>query len=220
MKFNRVLYQVLGLLFGCTATSCLLYPASSSLGLTSSVSVPVTEFYPERRILVDWCFAISYNLPFNLSSFYSIPIWPGFANYHTKREVPRTLPNELQLYEKYGYNALTQIHPKDLSAGQLYSSIEDALASYGLHETCLLRTVCELARHPFDDEYPHILSDILTFVFSPSQHQGFLESEHVYRQVYEQAELDGFLGKDCAHIYRHCKHDILKSISNVVFHNN
>ncbi|XP_023161869.2 uncharacterized protein LOC111593383 [Drosophila hydei] len=220
MQYNRLLYQVLGLLIGCTSTNSLLYPTSSSLGLTSSVSIPVAEYYPERRILVDWCFAIAYDLPFNLSSFYSVPIWPGFANYHTKREVPRISHNDIGLYEKYGYNALAQMHPKDLSAGELYASIEDALTSYGFHETCLLRSVCEMAKHPFDDEHRHILTDILTFVLSPSQHEAFLESEHVYRRVYEQAELDGFMGNDCARVYGHCKHDILRLISNVIFHNN
>lgn len=205
--------------------------------------MPIAEFYPERRILIDWCFAISYDLPSDLSSFYSIPIWPGFANYQTKRELPRTDNNELSLYAKYGYNALTQTHPKDFSAGELYASIEDAFTSYGFHETCLLRSVCELAKHPFDDMHQHILIDILTFILrwvwasqlylldtslyidiisflcSPTQHDGFLESEHVYKLAYEQAELYGFLGNDCGHLYAHCKHDILRLISKVMFHN-
>ncbi|KAH8359134.1 hypothetical protein KR093_004496, partial [Drosophila rubida] len=207
-----------------------------NLKLTSSVSVPIAEFYPERRILVDWCFAISYDLPNNLASFYSIPIWPGFANYKAKREVPRTDYNDPSFYAKYGYDALAETHPKDFSAGELYAAIEDSLSSYGFHDTCLLRSVCELATHPFDEDHQHILSDILNFVLrlvtttnhailvtksilscSPSQHEGFLESENVYRQAYEQAELDGFLGKDCAQIYSHCKHDILRLITKVMF---
>ncbi|XP_030572163.1 uncharacterized protein LOC115770866 [Drosophila novamexicana] len=219
MEHTRLPYQVLIFLIGCKYSSTLLFPASSSLGLTSSVSVPIAEFYPERRILIDWCFAISYDLPSDLSSFYSIPIWPGFANYQTKRELPRTDNNELSLYAKYGYNALTQTHPKDFSAGELYASIEDAFTSYGFHETCLLRSVCELAKHPFDDMHQHILIDILTFILSPTQHDGFLESEHVYKLAYEQAELYGFLGNDCGHLYAHCKHDILRLISKVMFHN-
>ncbi|KAM8705710.1 hypothetical protein ACLKA7_010070 [Drosophila subpalustris] len=171
-------------------------------GLTSSVSVPVAEFFPERRILVD-----------------CIPIWPGFANYKAKREVPRTAHNDVSFYAKYGYDASTQTHPKDFSAGELYATIEDTLSSYGFHDTCLLRSVCELATHPFHEDHQHLLSDILTFILSPSQHEGFLESEHVYKQAYEQAELEGFLGNDCAQIYAHCKHDILRLISNVIFPN-
>ncbi|KAH8310911.1 hypothetical protein KR044_003442, partial [Drosophila immigrans] len=185
--------------------------------MTSSVSVPIAEFYPERRILVDWCFAISYDLPNNLTSFYSIPIWPGFANYKAKRDVPRTDYNDLSFYTKYGYNAVSETHPKDFSAGELYAAIEDSLSSYGFHDTCLLRSVCELATHPFDENHEHFLSDIVNFVLSPSQHEGFLESEHIYKQAYEQAELDGFLGNDCAQIYSHCKHDILRLITNVIF---
>ncbi|KAL7730878.1 hypothetical protein ACLKA6_003632 [Drosophila palustris] len=211
--------QVLLVLTGCNLSRSLLYPASTSLGLTSSVSVPVAEFFPERRILVDWCFAISYDLPHNLSSFYSIPIWPGFANYKAKREVPRIDHNDVSFYAKYGYDASTQTHPKDFSAGELYATIEDTLSSYGFHDTCLLRSVCELATHPFHEDHQHLLSDILTFLLSPSQHEGFLKSEHVYKQAYEQAELEGFLGNDCAQIYAHCKHDILRLISNVIFPN-
>ncbi|KAH8414055.1 hypothetical protein KR222_003773, partial [Zaprionus bogoriensis] len=183
--------------------------------LTSSVSVPIAEFYPERRILIDWCFAVSYDLPYNLTSFYSIPIWPGFANYQTKRELPRNEHSRPSFYAKYGYNELTQTHPKDFSAGELYMAIEDALGSYGFHDTCLLRSVCELAKHPFDAE--HMLSDILTFVLSPTQHEGFLDNEHIYKQAYEQAELDGFLGNDCEALYPHCKHDILRLFSKVIF---
>ncbi|EDV92523.1 uncharacterized protein LOC6564108 [Drosophila grimshawi] len=217
MELIRLPSQVLIVLMSCKYGSSLLYPTSTSLGLTSSISVPVAEFFPERRILVDWCFAISYDLPHNLSSFYSIPIWPGFANYKTKRELARNDYNDRKIYEKYGYNSLIQTHPKDFSAGELYASIEDALTSYGFHDTCLLRSVCELATHPFDDHHQHILSDILTFILSPTQHDGFLESEQVYKEAYEQAELDGFLGKDCIKLYAHCKHDILRLISNVIF---
>ncbi|ALC47293.1 CG42812, partial [Drosophila busckii] len=187
-----------------------------NLQLTSSVSVPVAEFFPERRILVDWCFAIGYDLPHNLSSFYSIPIWPGFANYHTKRELPRLEHNQPDFYAKYGYDVDTQMHPKDISAGELYAAIEDALTGYGFHDTCLLRSVCELAAQPFDDNHSHLLSDIVTFILSPTQHDGFLDSEQLYREVYEQAELDGFLGKDCAQLYAHCQHDILRLVSNVI----
>lgn len=38
--------------------------------------------------------------------------------------------------------------------------------SYGFHETCLLRSVCELARHPFADDQQNILTEILTFILT------------------------------------------------------
>ncbi|XP_034114823.1 uncharacterized protein LOC117574895 [Drosophila albomicans] len=219
MDPKKLTYQVLFVLISCSSSSSLLYPASSDLGLTYSVSVPVAEYYPERRILIDWCFAVSYSLPYNLTSFYSIPIWPGFANYKTKRDVLQTDETDVSFYTKYGYNTNAATHPKDFSAGQLYAAIEDSLSSYGFHDTCLLRSVCELSKHPFDEHNQHMLSDIMNFLLSPSQHEGFLESEHVYKQAYEQAELDGFLGKNCAQLYSHCKHDVLRLITNVILPN-
>ncbi|EDX14222.1 GD18294 [Drosophila simulans] len=158
-----------------------------------AMSTPIAELYPERRILIDWCFAISYNYPYNLTEFYSIPIWPGFANYKAKREVPQLELTDENFYTKYGHNNGNGMHPKDFSAGELYAFLEDTLAGYGYHETCLLRSVCELAQHPFDDNHQHLLSDIVTFVLSPSQHEGFRDDEDVYRKTYELAEQDGFL---------------------------
>ncbi|XP_017091693.2 uncharacterized protein [Drosophila bipectinata] len=195
----------------------LLWPASSNLGLTLSVSFPIAELLPERRILIDWCFAISYNYPYNLTEFYSIPIWPGFANYKAKREVTTLELTDESFYAKYGHDGETGIHPKDFSAAELYAFLEDNLAGYGIHETCLLRSVCELAQHPFDDKHRHMLTDIVTFVLSPSQHEGFQDDEDVYREAYEQAEQDGFLGRDCSRLYSHCKHDLLQLISQVIF---
>ncbi|XP_030376317.1 uncharacterized protein LOC115625417 [Scaptodrosophila lebanonensis] len=207
-----------------TNSSALLYPESTSMSLTSSVSIPVHAFYPDRRILIDWCFSVGYDLPNSLSSFYNIPIWPGFANLpqtqaQTKRELPRN-KTEFEMYAKYGRDGLAQMHPQDFSAGELYEAIEDFLTSYGFDETCLLRSVCELARHPFNDQYQFILTDLVTFILSPSQHNGFLDTEHIYKQAYEEAELNGFLGKDCKLLYSHCKHDILQLISKFMFPSN
>ena len=38
--------------------------------------------------------------------------------------------------------------------------------SYGFHDTCLMRSVCELARHPFADDQQNILTEILTFILT------------------------------------------------------
>ncbi|XP_022211451.2 uncharacterized protein LOC111066846 [Drosophila obscura] len=197
----------------------LLWPSSSNLGLTLSVSTPIAELYPERRILIDWCFAISYNYPYKLSEFYSIPIWPGFANNNVKRAVPQLEQTDANFYTKYGHDAASGgIHPKDFSAAELYAFLEDTLAGYGYHETCLLRSVCELAQHPFDGSHQHMLTDFVTFVLSPSLHAGFRDEETVYRRAYELAEQDGLLGRDCQQLYAQCKHDILQHISQVIFH--
>ncbi|XP_034664476.1 uncharacterized protein LOC117898903 [Drosophila subobscura] len=217
MKFLRIT-TFLCILSLVQHSKSLLWPSSSNLGLTLSVSTPIAELYPERRILIDWCFAISYNYPYNLSEFYSIPIWPGFANNNRKREAPQLQQTDANFYTKYGHDVSSGIHPKDFSAAELYAFLESTLAGYGYHETCLLRSVCELAQHPFDDNHQHMLMDVVTFVLSPSQHEGFREDETIYRHAYEQAEQDGFLGRDCRQLYSLCKHDILKHFSQVMFH--
>ncbi|KAH8247318.1 hypothetical protein KR038_002463 [Drosophila bunnanda] len=218
MKSSWLGFGILIILLGQQSKG-LLWPASSNLGLTLSVSTPIAELYPERRILIDWCFAISYNYPYNLTEFYSIPIWPGFANYKAKRELtPRMELTDESFYTKYGHDSEAGRHPKDFSAAELYAFLEDTLAGYGFHETCLLRSVCELAQHPFDDNHQHMLSDIVTFVMSPSQHEGFLDNETVYKKAYEQAEQDGFLGRDCRKLYSQCQTDLLQLMSQVIFH--
>ncbi|XP_037942799.1 uncharacterized protein LOC119675665 [Teleopsis dalmanni] len=198
----------------------LLYPASSNLGLTASVSVPVTELLPERKLIIDWCFNMGYDLPYTVAQFYNIPIWPGFQNPKSKREIQEKSVTKLQkLYGKYDKKTDANRHPNDFSAGELYQGIEDYLVNYGFHETCVLKTVCNLAQHPFDDEHQNIVTDIVTFFLTPSLHQGFDTSEQIYREAYETAEMSGFLGEDCNKIYADCTMDLLNSFSKVLFLN-
>ncbi|XP_073820058.1 uncharacterized protein [Musca autumnalis] len=202
----------------------LLYPQSTSLGLVASVSVPVTEYLPERRILIDWCFQMSYDLPYQLSSFYNIPIWPGKHSPIKSRK--RSIGTNISWPIENHWKAIEKLHnttsidysrhPSDFTAGELYQSIEELLISYGYDESCLLRSVCELAKHPFDDgdKQGNILTDIITFILTPSQHEGFDKSEILYRQAYEDAERSGFLGENCAHLYPKCETDLLTLFSN------
>lgn len=99
--------------------------------LVSSVSVPITELLPERRCIIDWCFQMSYDLPYKLSSFYNIPIWPGK---HSKKPAKRDLSsfllgslNNWSMFDKYNTSRYEGRHPSDFTAGELYQSIEDFL---------------------------------------------------------------------------------------------
>ncbi|XP_014096773.2 uncharacterized protein [Bactrocera oleae] len=205
----------------------LIYPnMSTNLGLVHSVSYPVVEYLPERSILIDWCFQMSYTLPGSVSAFYNIPIWPGIQNPkpRSKRRVDSDndsleVQKHLQWLDKYDRKINVNQHPMDLTAGELYQGIEDYFSSFGVHETCLLRSVCELAQHPFDDNHHTILTELLTFILTPSLHQGFTKHEKIYREAYEAAELHGFLGENCAVLYSKCERDILSAVTKIILIN-
>lgn len=144
-------------LIGCHAKLPLFYPASSVLQITSALSVPVV--IPQRKLFWDWGVQMNYEMPAKPSSFYAATIWPG----QFERRIKRQLRNETQKYMPAG---LRDMHPNDLTAGELYESIENMLTRYGIDESCLLRTVCELARHPFDDGHQNMLTALLTFTLT------------------------------------------------------
>ncbi|XP_013110044.2 uncharacterized protein LOC106088882 [Stomoxys calcitrans] len=157
-------------------------------------------------------------MPYQLSSFYNIPIWPGkHSPINRKRSLPShpwPEPKHWKALAHYNATFSGGMHPSDFSAGELYQSLEDLLLSYGFDETCLLRSVCELARHPFDEaEHHNILTHIITFILTPSQHEGFAPSETLYQETYEEAERSGFLGEDCAYLYPKCSVDLLSLLT-------
>ncbi|XP_054742878.1 uncharacterized protein LOC129247649 [Anastrepha obliqua] len=200
----------------------LIYPSSTTLSLIHSVSYPIVEYLPERSILIDWCFQMAYTLPSNVSAFYNIPIWPGFQNPKSRSVRESENPEvqqHMQWLEKYNRATGENQHPMDLTAGELYRGIEDYFSSFGLHETCLLRSVCELAQHPFDDKYHTIITELLTFILTPSLHQGFAKHEKTYQEAYEAAELHGFLGENCTALYADCKRDILSVVTKLILIN-
>ena len=97
--------------------------------MVASVSVPVTEYLPDRRIIMDWCFNTQFNFPSKLSSFYSVPIWPVKK---TKRQV-NSLFNDTEIqtqHQKYTSSLRANKHPRDFTAGELYQNIEDFLSRY------------------------------------------------------------------------------------------
>jgi len=61
------------------------------LKLTITVSVPVTELPKYQRVFIDLGLQMNYVLPYQLSDFYNVPIWPKdkieehFAQRHFKR---------------------------------------------------------------------------------------------------------------------------------------
>ncbi|XP_016952318.1 uncharacterized protein LOC108026126 [Drosophila biarmipes] len=185
----------------------LLFPAASVYQVTSSLSVPVV--IPDRKLFWDWGLQINYALPAQPSSFYAATIWQD----EFSRRGRRHLRNETAKYLPEG---VATIHPSDFTAAELYESLENMLVRYGFDESCLLRSVCELARHPFKDIEDNMLTALLTFTLTPSLHEAFAPGENLYREVYEQAEQHGFLGKDCGQLYSNCSVDFLSGISSLL----
>uniref|UniRef100_A0A1I8MIX2 Uncharacterized protein n=1 Tax=Musca domestica TaxID=7370 RepID=A0A1I8MIX2_MUSDO len=207
-----------------TSVSALLFPAASTLQLTVLVSAPVEN--PFRKIYWDWGIQINYDMPFSPKNFINVPIWPNKWEDEFEGESRRR--RELlgdheaqgnltwwQIAERYGGNDLHK-HPSDFTAGELYYALENLLISHGFHETCLLRSVCELARHPFDNAHRNLLTEIVTFVLSPSLHDAFSETEALYREAYEIAERNGFLQYSCAELYSECREDILTALTSLI----
>ncbi|KAL5274678.1 hypothetical protein ACFFRR_001015 [Megaselia abdita] len=186
----------------------LVFPRYSVMQITAAFSIPV-ELSHERKFFFDWGFQQNYDLPWNSSSFYNIPIWPGFKDNKVRQR--RDLKYEV---------SQEGVHPNDFTAGEFYEALESLLVSYGFHETCLLKSVCQLARHPFDENHNNVLNEILTFILSPSIHQAFSKNEKLYQAIYERAERMGFGGEKCDMIYFECKQDLLDLLTNVVFKDN
>ncbi|XP_075144828.1 uncharacterized protein LOC142219937 [Haematobia irritans] len=207
-----------------TRVASLLFPAASVLQITALVSAPIE--IPGRKIYWDWGIQMNYDLPYNVEKLANLPIW-GDRRRRELNELDKqqTIGNQSwwQIVDKYTNGAegvQTNKHPSDFTAGELYYDLENILTSYGYHETCLLRSVCELASHPFDETKENIITEILTFLLTPSLHEAFGDSETMYREAYETAERRGFLQHNCTQLYDECKEDLLTTLTNVVmFHN-
>lgn len=145
------------LLHECQAKLPLFFPAASVYQVTASLSVPIV--LPYRKLFWDWGLQMNYDVPSKPSSFYDATIW---ADEFARRD-KRQLRNETQ---KYLNPMLGNMHPGDFTAGELYESVESMLTRYGFDESCLLRSVCELARHPFDDGHQNMLTALLTFTLT------------------------------------------------------
>lgn len=162
-NWSSILVSIsIGLWFITGTCGLLLYPASSVLQLTTSMSVPID--LPNRRVFMDLGFQMNYNLPFNLAAFYNPSTWSNAYERRRRRELYNftSAANEVLLAE-------SGIHPRDFTAGELYAGIERLLPDYGFHKSCLLRSVCELALHPLADDHGYsqnLFVQIINFVLT------------------------------------------------------
>ncbi|XP_028899566.1 uncharacterized protein LOC105217753 isoform X2 [Zeugodacus cucurbitae] len=196
--------------------------------LTVSISYPIIDLSLHRTVLFDWGFQMNYDFPFSPTSFYNAPIWKlekrDVHNNNDTRSFDKANFNDFEAMEYVGAfkNWLVPSKDKhffDFTAGELYNALENVIASYGFHSSCLLQSVCDIAKYPFDAEERHLIRDLLTFILTPSLHSGFAASEDVQRKAYETAEWSGMRGLNCRRLYPACRRNFLRIISKVIFDN-
>lgn len=160
---DGILVAIIGLLLTSGTSGMLLFPASTVLQLTSSMSVPI-DIPDARKVFMDLGFQMNYNLPFDLLSFYNPTIWSNALERRGRRSTYNITGMARQLLEDE-----SGIHPSDFTAGELYAGLENRLQDYGFHRSCLLRSVCELALHPLADNHSYnysLIAQIITFLLT------------------------------------------------------
>lgn len=87
----------------------------------------------------------------------------------------------------------------------------------GYHKDCLKKSVCEIAKIPLhkngDDD---LVSEILHFVLSPSEHLSFSDAEADNKFFYEAAERYGASGGDCNLLYPDCVNSPLEDVTHLI----
>ncbi|XP_053949625.1 uncharacterized protein LOC128857831 [Anastrepha ludens] len=204
----------------------LFYPNNTVIQITASISYPIADLPPKRKVLWDWGIQMNYMMPYDPASFYNVPIWPVEERFNVRNrrfsEVVRKYMDSFNSTDSFPewMDAIGNRHIFDFTAGELYRAIERLIESYGYHSSCLFQSVCDLAKHPFEVEQRHLIIDLIAFILTPSWHLGFHPSEDEQRKAYEAAEKSGIRGLDCKKLYPICRKSLLDVITYVIFDNN
>ncbi|KAL9871513.1 uncharacterized protein ACN427_014541 isoform 2-T2 [Glossina fuscipes fuscipes] len=166
----------------------LVYPPTTVYQMIGSISIPISGLPMNHKVFFDWGFQMNYQMPFNLSEFYMVPIWSTGASNVQKRHLH---------------------YQTDFTVRELYEGLKDLL-----ERSCLGRSICELARRPFDDNYKNILTDILTFLLTPSLHEEHFSAANPENSIYNDVEfISSGIGHSCRFLYQNCTMDLLSLIS-------
>ncbi|KAG5671911.1 hypothetical protein PVAND_002080 [Polypedilum vanderplanki] len=168
----------------------LFFPQYTILQLSMCLIAQVSAI-TSHRVAVNHGFQINYNLPFNVSSFYSPMFWArkiskssnmfidffermtesdDIAGNEDETVESATLIEEDEtttetLLERNQRMIYKDDFYTDLSAGQFYASIIETMEYAGYHEDCLLKSVCELAKIPiYHEDNKQIEEDIMSEV--------------------------------------------------------
>ncbi|XP_062557250.1 uncharacterized protein LOC134222123 [Armigeres subalbatus] len=192
----------------------LMFPSSSVLqfSMATVTSGPLffpKKKYPARRLGMNLGFQANYPLPYRLQDFYKFPTW---ARALVDVAKGRFLPTEIVTARAIRRRST----PRPLSAGDVYTALEEILDFSGYDKDCVLKSVCELSHSPFDDLEGDLYAEIIHFFLTPSEHQAFHVSERRMKQKYELAERFGKMGADCTMMYPKCRRSFLMDISEFI----
>jgi len=204
----------------------LMFPQYTVLQIVAAVSWPIVD--PDRKAFVNVGFQFNYNMPYTASSFYNPMYWARdlsvdaqpqndtetHDNDNDIKNVTKRNIVDADTFDKTKYPSELN-NDMDISAGELYKSLETMLVDAGYHKTCLLKSVCEVSRHPFhiEDGHEDLLAEILQFLLTPSIHQGFGKNENYMKERYEAAEDIGHIGGDCEMVYSDCTTSLIDNLS-------
>ncbi|XP_062557251.1 uncharacterized protein LOC134222124 [Armigeres subalbatus] len=192
----------------------LIYPSLSVLQFSMATATSGDFFVPRkkyavRRLGINLGFQANYNLPYRLQDFYKFPTW---ARAMVDVVKGRYLPT--QVVTARAVRKRSTVRP--LSAGDIYTALEDILEFSGYDKDCLLKSVCELSHSPFHDLEEDLYAEIVHFFLTPSEHQAFDVSERKMKRKYELAERFGKMGADCTMMYPECRRSFLMDISDFI----
>ncbi|XP_055315391.1 uncharacterized protein LOC129575584 [Sitodiplosis mosellana] len=240
MKSNKLVCGILLCLFFSAnlynLVESLIWSRFTLFQVVCCVSWPIPYKNPLRKLFFNVGFQFNYGEPFALSNFYNATYYQNifnsrdFHNGHspnsstenahyndgtTEYSTLDTTTDGNMVNGRVESRSIDGLVGKDVSAAQLYESIEDNFVEIGYDKSCLKKAICELARHPLhkEDDEEHLLMDIVNFVFTPTEHNGFAEHETYERQKYETAQKIGENGHDCDAIYPECENSILNKFS-------
>ncbi|XP_021707799.1 uncharacterized protein LOC5563961 [Aedes aegypti] len=189
----------------------LLFPSLSTMQLSICTSSGTPFFvpkkkYPFRRLGVNIGFQVNYNLPYRLKDFYSFPTW---ARSMVDIVKGRYMPTEVVTARA----TRKRRSSRHLSAGDVYTAIEEVLQLAGYDKDCVIKSVCELSHSPFHNLEEDLYTEVLHFLLTPSEHQAFGDHERKMKLKYEMAEKYGRMGADCSLMYPTCRKSFLTDIS-------
>ncbi|XP_050071703.1 uncharacterized protein LOC126559575 [Anopheles maculipalpis] len=196
----------------------LLFPITTTLQLSMCTATdgrlyaPKTK-YPARKLGINLGFQQNFNLPFRLLEFYKPPTWARAIAGIIRGEFPST-----SVVTARGWKRSADHQTLALTAGQLYTYVEDFLHVFGYERDCLLKSVCELAHSPFDrsEDQQDFMTEVVHLLLSPSVHESFAEDEMELKRAYEMAERLGASGANCDLIYDRCNRSVLSDFSNLL----
>ncbi|XP_053659981.1 uncharacterized protein LOC128709023 [Anopheles marshallii] len=199
----------------------LLFPILTTLQVSMLTATDGRLFapkkkYPARKLGINLGFQQNFNLPFRLLEFYKPPTWARAIAGIFRGQFPSTSVVTARSWKR----SIDHQSPIGLSAGQLYSFVEDFLHVFGYEKDCLLKSVCELAHSPFErteqQDQQDFMTEVVHLLLSPSVHESFAADETEQKRAYEMAERLGASGANCDLIYDRCHRSVLSDFSNLL----